>query len=204
MGLLGKVLESALFRVHRRNEFDSVWLRRFFEEKYGIRVGMYSYGCFDPLRVPRGTVIGRYCSFARTATIFNGNHGTGFLTTHPYVYNPSLGMVELETIERTQCSIEDDVWLGHNSVVLPSVRSVGRGAVVAAGSIVTKDVPRYSIVAGNPARVIKFRFSDNLIVEIEKSRWWELDRETLRKMIETCPDLIFNPSVERLVGCQLS
>src|SRR3546814_5057005 len=104
-------------RVLRRKELDSVALRRLFADRYGIEVGLYSYGCFDPLRIPAGTVIGRYCSFATNAAILNANHGLGFIGLTPYLYLTSLGVVERETVARTRCTVSDDVWIGHNAEI---------------------------------------------------------------------------------------
>lgn len=129
--------------------------------------------------------------------IFNGNHGLGFLSLHPYLYNTNLGIVAEETIVRKSCLVEDDVWVGHNSVICPSVRSVGRGSVVAAGAVVTKDVPRYALVAGVPARIVKFRFTSATIDKIENSRWWLQDAEHLRALVTQNPTFVYAPeSVE--------
>lgn len=176
-----------------KDEFKSKALREYFFEKFQIQVGMYSYGCFDSNRIAKGTQIGRYCSISNTAFIFNGNHGLEFLTLHPYVYNPALGFVNEETIVRTKCIVEDDVWLGHNSIITPSVTNIGRGAVVAAGAVVTKNVPAYAVVAGNPAKVIKYRFNPELIEAIEKTQWWLKDDVDLRKAIDLNPEMIFSP-----------
>jgi virginiamycin A acetyltransferase len=176
-----------------RDEFESVELRRFFIDRYGISIGLYSYGCFDPTRIPKNTQIGRYCSFAPTAYVFNGNHGLSFLSLHPYLYNPALAVVERETIERSICVFEDDVWVGHNAIVLPSVHRVGRGAVIAAGAVVTRDVPPYAVVAGNPATVKRYRFEPNVISQIEMTRWWTLGREELARWVKQKPELVYGP-----------
>jgi len=177
----------------KKNEFTSIALRDYFKRRFKIDVGMYSYGCFDTGRIPQGTIIGRYCSFAPTCTIFNGNHPLQFITTHPYFYNPHLGIIQNEAIRRTICHVSDDVWIGHNAIILPSVTSIGRGSVVAAGAIVAKNVPPYSIVAGNPAKVIKTRFEDVIIEKIELSKWWELDLPDLMELIKETPELVFDP-----------
>lgn len=187
------IFEKFILKVFLRHQFTSKTLRNYFLKKYNIKVGMYTYGCFDKNRIASGTVIGRYCSFANTANIFNGNHGLEFLTLHAYAYNPSLGIVSTEKIVRTVCTVEDDVWLGHNSIILPSVGVIGRGAVIAAGAVVTKDVPRYAIVAGNPAKIIRMRFDELTIEKIEATRWWEWDKETLRQNILDNPDLVYHP-----------
>ncbi|MEY8198191.1 MAG: hypothetical protein RPS47_03005 [Colwellia sp.] len=76
--------------------------------------------------------------------------------------------------------IEDDVWIGDGVIITPSVSCIGRGAVVGAGAIVTKDVPRYAVVCGNPAVVIKYRFPADRAASIEESCWWLKDKESLK------------------------
>jgi phosphonate metabolism protein (transferase hexapeptide repeat family) len=78
--------------------------------------------------------------------------------------------------------IGHDVWIGHGAIVLPG-RSVGTGAVVAAGAVVTKDVPAYTIVAGNPARVIKRRFPEAVTNRLAALSWWDWDHESLRRAL---------------------
>lgn len=189
-----KLLNRLCLYYLKKNEFRSKRLRQVFLEKYQIDIGMYSYGCFDQNRIPRGTIIGRYCSFARTAIIFNGNHGLDFLTTHPFVYNTNLGLVNKETIKRNCCVVSDDVWVGHNAIILPRVGEIGRGAVIAAGAVVTKDVPAYAIMAGNPAKLIKYRFSPKLIEKIESTEWWKKEERELKELMKSKPELIYSPA----------
>lgn len=183
-----------IIKLLKKRQFTSLYLRRLFSKLYNINVGLYSYGCFCPVRIAPGTRIGRYCSIADTVRILNGNHGLDYLTLHPYLYNTSLGLVSKETISRSQCVVEDDVWIGHNAIILPNARRLGRGSVIAAGAVVTKDVPRYAIVAGNPAKIIRMRFENDLIDKIEACRWWEWDKSELSTKIIQEPTMLYQPA----------
>lgn len=187
------IIEKLRLRFERKKEMESLWLRSHYEKKYAITIGLYSYGCFDIKRIPIGTNIGRYCSFSNTSQIFNGNHGVEYISTHPYLYNTKLGLVSNETIQRNKCFIEDDVWLGHNSIILPSVSRIGRGSIIGAGAVVTSDVPRYAVITGNPGKVVKYRFSDYIVESIEKSKWWLMSKEELRKALVQNNDLMYAP-----------
>jgi len=165
-------------------EMYSPTLRRIFQDYHKVKVGMYSYGCFRPEDIPEGTEIGNYCSFARGVAIFNAGHPWRRKSLHPFFYNPSLGVVREETISRGRLVIGHDVWIGRNALILPQVSRIGNGAVIGAGAVVTRDVPPYAVVAGNPARVIRYRFEAAVQAELESSRWWEQPIEVLRLRLE--------------------
>lgn len=193
-----KKIRKVILRVYRYlfrpSEMESNFLRDMFGNIYDIEVGKYSYGCFDQTRFQGRLQIGRYCSFSRTCRRVNANHGVEYLSLHPYVYNAKLGLVDKEAIVRSKCVIEDDVWIGHNVVILPNVSKIGRGAIIAAGAIVTGDVEAYSIFAGVPARKIKSRFTPEQIALIEASEWWKLEKKQLQELIRQNPDIIYNPT----------
>ena len=88
--------------------------------------------------------------------------------------------------------IGHDVWIGDGTIILPSVTSIGNGAVIGAGSIVTKNVEAYSVVVGNPARKIKMRFTPKVIRDLETSRWWEMDKNALKKELQNLVQLTKN------------
>lgn len=181
-----RVRAMILWMVYRLEggECHSSTLRRIFRLYHGVDVGAYSYGCFDPRRIPAGTVVGRYCSFAAGVVIFNANHPLERPSLHPFFYNPRLGIVGQETVSRGTLHIGHDVWMGHNALILPRVRNIGNGAVIGAGAVVTRDVPAYAIVGGNPAGVIRYRFHDAIRQRLEESRWWERSVEDLRREVD--------------------
>ncbi len=165
----------------------SLTLRRIFAAYHDVHVGLYSYGCFRPSDVPAGTTAGRYCSFASGAVIFNANHPLERISLHPFFDNPTLGVVPHDTVQRSRIVIGHDVWIGRNALITSNVRRIGNGAVVGAGAIVTKDVPPYAVVAGNPAHLIRFRFPESVQRQIEQSRWWECSIEDIRSEL---PDFL--------------
>ena len=195
--MFGKIIDRIVLKVLKRNEFDSLLLRKYYKKKYNIDVGLYSYGCFDINRIPINTKIGRYCSFSPTTYIFARNHGVDFMSLHAYLYNSSLKIIDGEDrVKETKCYIEDDVWFGHNSIITPSVSMIGRGSVIAAGAVVTKNVPRYAIIAGNPAKIIRYRFPEEVIKLIEETGWWLMNKYELKKYIEVKNTFVYSPSEE--------
>ena len=189
----------------QRDPFRSQPLRRWFRERHRIDVGLYSYGCFDQWRMPGPLVVGRYCSIARTVRSAPINHPVQAITTHPALYERQFGVVDDDLHYDDPQVIEDDVWIGHHAVILPGCRRIGRGSIVGAGAIVTRDVPRYAIVAGNPARVLRERFPRDVQVALEQSRWWEMDLADLRALVRRDPELVFHPTSARLrAWCDLA
>lgn len=116
------------------------------------------------------------------------------LSMHPFLYEKQHRLGVYVDLPLGKCEIEDDVWVAHNAIILPSVNYIGRGSVIGAGSVVTKDVPRYAIIAGNPARVIRYRFNQDIINLIEETRWWEMSLEELRDYARVHSSMITNPS----------
>ena len=171
---LRKIIRWVVFR-RRHAQFYSKTLRSLFEKYHGVSVGLYSYGVFGP-NIPPGTRIGRYTSVAKGLTVINGSHPVDWQSTHPFFYNPDFGYVrDLMIKRRDRLIIGNDVYIGQNVTLLPRVEHIGDGAVIAAGSVVVKDVPAFSIVGGNPAKVIRSRFSPQLAEEVSKSQWWSRD-----------------------------
>lgn len=161
-------------------ELLSVTQRIILDKYHGVEVGAYSYGyCMKPRKFPRGVTVGRYVSIAADVQIFLRNHPYQRLSTHPFFYNANLNYVKEDTINTSTLIIGHDVWVGYGVIITPGCSNIGNGAVIAAGSIVTKDVDEFSIVAGTPAKLIKKRFSESSCLAIKKSKWWEYDIDYL-------------------------
>jgi virginiamycin A acetyltransferase len=200
-GLIETLRSQALkaqLTMLRRRQHDSQALRDIFATRYQIQVGMQSYGCFDRWRMSGPMIVGRYCSIANTVRTVRANHPDSAIATHPILYERKFGVVDHDMVHDLLLVIEDDVWIGHNAVILPGCKTIGRGAIVGAGAIVTRDVAPYTIVAGNPAKVLRARFAPELIEAIEKTRWWELDPPALRRIWQTTPALLTAPTATSL------
>lgn len=126
------------------------------------------------------TKIGRFVSIGNNVTIGPGEHDLGRLSTSSLFYeNP------YDELTQGECIIENDAWIGVDAIIMRGVR-VGIGAAVAANAVVTKNVPDYAVVAGVPAKVLKYRFDEKKQAQVTESQWWIKDlkeaRETLEKV----------------------
>lgn len=144
-------------------------------------------------------IFGKFCGIAREVKfIMNGSHHkmTG-ISTYPFhilangweKVTPPISELPM----KGDTVIENDVWIGFNSVIRPGIR-IGNGACVASCSMVTKDVPPYSIVGGNPAKLIRMRFSDEEIDILQNIAWWDWPADKLTEHLE----LIVNGDVMAL------
>jgi acetyltransferase-like isoleucine patch superfamily enzyme len=100
---------------------------------------------------------------------------------HPFFFNSKLGYVSSDNIPEGHLSIEHDSWIGERVIITSKCSRIGIGAVVGAGAVVTKDVPDFAIVAGNPAKLVRYRFPSNEIELRLASRWWEKQPSALAK-----------------------
>lgn len=149
-----------------------------------VRVGNGTYGALDVRHFgnPNEQVqIGNYCSIGPDCVFMTGGeHPYDRLSTYPF--HTKLGLVDNESVCKGPIVLEDDVWLGMRSMIMSGV-TIGKGAVVAAGAVVTKDIPAYAIVGGVPAKVIKYRFPEAVIEEAAKVDFGTLSAETVKKNI---------------------
>lgn len=159
-----------------------------------VEMGDYSYVVNDGQIIY--TTIGKFCSIAAMTRINPGNHPMHRATQAHFTYRSSAYFqgepddTDFFAWRRShRVRIGHDVWIGHGAIVLPG-RNIGTGAVVAAGAIVTKDVPAYTIVAGNPARAIKRRFPEAVADRLARLAWWDWSHERLRAALpdfRNCP-----------------
>ncbi len=139
--------------------------------------------------------IGSFCSLAHGVKfLLAAEHPTDYFSTFPF--KVKLCGKDYEAFGKGDINVGDDVWIGTNAIILSGV-NIGRGAVIAAGAVVNKDVPPYSVVGGVPAKVIKYRFSDEIIEELMKVDFDRIDRDKiadnvseLYKKIENKEDVI--------------
>lgn len=162
---------------HEGGDMYSLTLRGVLKKYFNVLAGNYSYGSL--LRIGNAdqfTEIGNYVSIGPNVRRFGAAHPLEAVALHPLFYNPALGLVDnANDVPRTPCRIDHDAWIGANVTILPGCRHIGTGAVVGAGSVVTKDVPPFAIVAGNPARVVRERFDRERKEQIVHSSFWELE-----------------------------
>jgi len=132
------------------------------------------------------TTIGKFCSIAAMTRINPGNHPMQRASQSHFSYRASryfAGAADDTDFfawrRAHKVTIGHDVWIGHGAIVLPG-RSIGTGAVVAAGAVVTKDVAPYGIVAGNPGRVIRMRFPDEIAARLQRLAWWDWSHARLQ------------------------
>ena len=153
-----------------------------------VTVGEHTYGKVTLIGDMSNLVIGNYCSIADKCIIFLGhNHRVDWVSTYPFnaIDVWKAGQISGHPATKGDVVIGHDVWLGYNATILSGV-TIGNGAVVGAMSVVTKSVPPYAIVAGNPAKIIRYRFTEGVIKKLQTIAWWDWPHE---KVMEAIPHL---------------
>jgi acetyltransferase-like isoleucine patch superfamily enzyme len=149
-------------------------------------VGDHTYGNPRVISFIGGVslIIGKYCSISRNVTIFlEGEHRTDWISTYPFpiLWKEAEG-IPGQPSTKGDVVIGNDVWIGYGVTILSGV-NIGDGAVIGAGSVVTKDIPSYAIAAGNPCRVIKYRFDEETINKLLKMKWWNWSDDKVKENI---------------------
>lgn len=146
----------------------------------------------------QNTHIGKFCSIANDVLIGLGKHPSENFSTSPIFYrinnalNIKLVKANSDFQEYDHINIGNDVWIGTRAIILDGV-TIGHGAIIAANSVVTKDVPPYSIVGGVPAKIIKYRFQGAKIEKLQKSQWWDLPFKEIKLKIKELNNLKNDP-----------
>ncbi|TXN20524.1 MULTISPECIES: CatB-related O-acetyltransferase [Methylobacterium] len=157
--------------------------------RWNFSIGAYSYG-FPKVRFPesgRRLTIGRYCSIAdKVEILLGGDHRLDWVSTYPFAAMaglwPDSEAPQDYHASRGDVTIGSDVWLGSGCMILSGV-SVGHGAVVAARAVVTRDVPPYAVVAGNPAKIVRRRFDEATAARLVAAAWWDLPHATVSRLV---------------------
>lgn len=146
---------------------------------------------------PEKLTIGRFCQFAHGVRFItaSANHPTRGFSTYPFrVFDPqTMDAYAEEVAERGDTVVGNDVWLGYETLVMPGV-TIGNGAIAGARSVITRDVPDYAIVAGNPARIVRMRFEPAAVERLNALAWWNWPQER----IEACAEAIEHGDLEAL------
>jgi acetyltransferase-like isoleucine patch superfamily enzyme len=135
--------------------------------------------CTEFYSIHHPIIIGNFCSIARGTAIQEHNHDFDCVTSYFIKYRVFGEKYGVDAISKGPVVIGNDVWIGTQSVILTGV-TIGDGAVIAANSVVSKDVPPYAIVGGTPAKVLKYRFSNEVIEKLLELKWWNWDLDRIK------------------------
>ncbi len=172
--------------------------------RVNVTIGKFTYG-FSGVKIHNWDhdnlelKIGSFCSIGSNLNVLmSGEHKINTFTTYPFNHPKFLNElggdgVSWKSFSKGNIVIQDDVWIGFNCTILSGV-TIGYGAIIGANSVVTKNVEPYTIVAGNPAKIVRKRFDDDIVKSLLNLKWWDLDVS----IIKDISDIIYNntPSIE--------
>lgn len=201
LGLVPVIDPTAQVRDAVLGRYTEIGARTVFAES---TLGDYSYVVNDSNIIY--TTIGKFCSIAAHTRINPGNHPMQRASQAHFTYRASAYFEDAQDEaaffdwrRSTPVTIGHDVWIGHGAIVLAG-RNIGTGAVVAGGAVVTKDVPDYTIVAGNPARIIRRRFPEEIAGRLKALAWWDWEHAALRTALDDFRALPVEAFLEKYEG----
>ena len=184
--ILGLTYRNKKWR--KRNPHNFTTVENFFDMDQ-VEVGNKTYGGINAITCGKEYKlrIGHFCSIATgVCFVLQGEHRIDTISTYPFHVQVMKDMAT-EALSRGDIIVKDDVWIGENALIMSGV-TLGQGCIVAAGAVVTKDVPPYAVVAGVPARVIRYRYEERHIQWLRKVAWWNKPVEWLERHWEVMTD----------------
>ena len=182
---------------------DRIFIQRYNDIIYS---NIAKYTCTGRYAVIHCATIGAFCSISWDVSIGGDNHDPHLLSTHPFYYQTLFGMATdpqaqekelLSDIVNEPCVVGNDVWIAAGVKINRNVK-IGNGAIIGANSTVTRDVPPYAVCVGSPARVIRKRFDDGIIEELEKIQWWDFPDEILKNHLDLFKSPVNSKTIDAL------